>query len=92
MPGKLTFWRRRALALLGVGGIAVLAWVVLADGSDGAGGARGLTARQLAGQRLVAGFPGGRVPGKLRRLIREGRLAGVILFDDNLGSRRHAGA
>jgi beta-N-acetylhexosaminidase len=76
--------------LLGVGGIAVLAWVVLADGSDGAGGVGGLTARQLAGQRLVAGFPGGRVPGKLRRLIGEGRLAGVILFDDNLGSRRHA--
>jgi beta-N-acetylhexosaminidase len=77
------------VALLGIGGIAALAWIVLADGSDGAGEASRLSARELAGQRLVAGFGGGRVPGKLRRTIGEGRLAGVILFDDNLGSRRH---
>jgi beta-N-acetylhexosaminidase len=90
LPGKLTFWRRRALALLCIGGIAALAWIVFADGSDGAGGASELSAGQLAGQRLVAGFSGGQVPGKLRRLIHRGRLAGVILFDENLGGRRHA--
>jgi beta-N-acetylhexosaminidase len=78
------------LALLGIGGIAALAWVVLVDGSDGAGEGSKLSAGELAGQRLVAGFGGGRVPGKLRRLIHEGRLAGVILFDHNLGRRRHA--
>jgi beta-N-acetylhexosaminidase len=69
LPGKLTFWRRRALALLCIGGTAALAWIVFADGSDGAGGASELSAGQLAGQRLVAGFSGGQVPGKLRRLI-----------------------
>ena len=90
LPGKLTFWRRRALALLCIGGTAALAWIVFADGSDGAGGASELSAGQLAGQRLVAGFSGGQVPGKLRRLIHRGRLAGVILFDENLGRRRHA--
>ncbi len=90
MPAKLTFWRRRAVALAGVGGIAAALWIVLADGSDGAGEAQRLSAAELAGQRLVAGFEGGRAPRKLTRMIHRGRLAGVILFDDNLGSRRHA--
>jgi beta-N-acetylhexosaminidase len=77
------------VALAGVG-IVVMLWIVLADGSDGAPEARHLNAAQLAGQRLVAGFAGGRAPRKVERMIRRGRLAGVILFDDNLGSRRHA--
>lgn len=63
---------------------------MLADGSDGAGEAKRLSAAELAGQRLVAGFEGGRAPGKVTRMIHRGRLAGVILFDHNLGSRRHA--
>ena len=97
MPGKLTFWRRRAVALLGLGAIAGALWIVLADGTDGAGDAservadaRDLSAAELAGQRLIAGFEGGRIPGRLERAIHRGRLAGVILFDDNLGSRHHA--
>lgn len=48
--------------------------------------------RQLAGQRLVAGFEGTRVPGSLKRMIRKGRLAGVVLFADNLPSEGAARA
>ncbi len=40
-----------------------------------------LTDRQLAGQRVIATFRDTRVPGpELRRLVRRGELAGVILF------------
>ena len=49
-----------------------------------------LTARRLAGERLVAGFEGLHPPRSVRRMVREGRVAGVILFSDNLGSRTHA--
>ncbi len=78
------------MALAGVGGIAAVLWIVLADGSDGAGEAKHLGAAELAGQRLVAGFAGGHPPRSVTTMIQRGRLAGVILFDDNLGSRRHA--
>jgi beta-N-acetylhexosaminidase len=47
----------------------------------------GLSGRQLVGQRLVTGFHGTDPPAMVRRRIRAGRLAGVILFDDNLPSR-----
>jgi beta-N-acetylhexosaminidase len=90
LPAKLTFWRRRAVALAVIGGIAAALWILLADGTDGAGEAKRLSAAELAGQRLIAGFEGGRPPRKLTRMIHRGRLAGVILFDDNLGGRRHA--
>jgi beta-N-acetylhexosaminidase len=46
-----------------------------------------LTADQLAGQRIVAGMEGLRVPASLRRLIRTGRVAGVVLYADNFPSR-----
>lgn len=42
--------------------------------------------RQLAGQRIVAGFQGTSVPGELERMIRRGRLAGVVLFSSNVPS------
>ncbi len=42
-----------------------------------------LTIRQLAGQRLVAGFSGTEPPRALRRMVRRGELAGVVLFADN---------
>lgn len=45
---------------------------------------------QLAGQRLVAGFDGDRIPAAMRRRIAAGRLAGVILFSDNFDSRAQA--
>ncbi len=47
-----------------------------------------LTPRLLAGQRIVLGFEGARVPAAVASAIREGRAAGVILFADNLPSRR----
>jgi beta-N-acetylhexosaminidase len=49
-----------------------------------------LAPAQLAGQRLVAGFDGPSAPRPLRRMIRAGRLAGVILFSDNLPGRSAA--
>ena len=99
MPGNLTFWKRRAVAALAVVGLGVGLWVALADGTTegtDAGEAMAgtdageLTARRLAGERLVAGFEGRHPPRSVRRMMREGRVAGVILFSDNLGSRSHA--
>ncbi len=49
---------------------------------------RPLSPRELAGQRLIAGYDGLRPPRGLRRMIRRGQLAGVILFDDNVAGRR----
>ncbi|MDQ5895683.1 MAG: hypothetical protein QG596_1944, partial [Actinomycetota bacterium] len=48
----------------------------------------GLSGGQLAGQRIVAGFEGRTVPRVIRRQIKAGLIGGVILFADNLGSRR----
>jgi beta-N-acetylhexosaminidase len=42
---------------------------------------------QLAGARLVTGFSGHHPPKALRRMISSGRVAGVILFGGNVGSR-----
>jgi beta-N-acetylhexosaminidase len=47
-----------------------------------------LTARQLAGQRIVTGFSGHSPPNELRRRIRRGHVGGVILFAPNVKSRR----
>jgi len=64
--------------------------VALADGTTGGTDSADLTARRLAGERLVAGFEGRHPPRAVRRMIGEGRVAGVILFSENLGSRDHA--
>jgi len=48
----------------------------------------GLSAGQLAGQRIVAGFEGKTVPAVIRRQVKQGLIGGVILFSDNLGSTR----
>jgi len=45
---------------------------------------------RLVGQRIVSGFEGTSPPAALRRRIRSGRLAGVILFADNSDSRAGA--
>lgn len=50
------------------------------------GPAAGLDAASLAGQRLIAGWDGETVPRGLRRQIRSGGVAGVILFADNIRS------
>ncbi len=64
--------------------------MALADGTRARTDAGDLTARRLAGGRLVTGFEGRHPPRAVRRMIGEGRVAGVILFSDNLGSRDHA--
>jgi beta-N-acetylhexosaminidase len=43
---------------------------------------------QLAGARVVTGFPGQSPPPALRRMIEDGRVSGVILFDGNVAGRR----
>jgi beta-N-acetylhexosaminidase len=76
--------------------VGIALWATLADGTAegpvplAAPDAGSLTARQLAGERLIAGFEGRRAPRALKAMVREGRVAGVILFSDNLPSRRHA--
>jgi beta-N-acetylhexosaminidase len=87
-----------------VGGIAAALWVALGDGTSagdgeagpaaadavGATDASSLTRAQLAGERVITGFPGGRPPQRVVRMIRTGAVAGVILFSENLGTRRHS--
>ena len=91
LPGKLTFWRRRAVAGLAAVAVGVGLWVALADGTAVKTVTAGdLATRRLAGQRLVTGFEGRHPPRAVKRMIRDGRVAGVILFSDNLGSRDHA--
>lgn len=85
------------LALAGLV-VAVLA-VALAARSCGSGSddptapspapaqAVSLDPAELAGQRLIAGWDGVEPPRGLRRLIADGRLAGLILFEDNIPTR-----
>ena len=47
---------------------------------------------RLVGMRLIAGFEGTSVPQPMRRAIRQGDLAGVVLFGENLPSRATARA
>lgn len=91
VPGKLTFWRRRITAILVVAGIAAAIWVALADGTPTRHSrAENLSIAELAGQRIVAGFSGSSPSVKLKDMVAKGEVAGVILFDENLGTRRHA--
>lgn len=90
LPGRMVTAAASVLILAGIA-LAIL-------GSGGPGGSRaavslseGLSPGQLAGQRMVAGFEGRSLPGRLRKAIRQGRIGGVILFADNLPSRRAAG-
>jgi beta-N-acetylhexosaminidase len=46
-----------------------------------------LSPRHLAGERIVVGIQGTSVPPALRAAIREGRVAGVVLFAENFPSR-----
>ena len=46
-----------------------------------------LSLKQIAGQRLIAGFDGTEPPKKLLKMLAAGELAGVILFADNIGDR-----
>jgi beta-N-acetylhexosaminidase len=84
--------RRRAAVAIGCG-LAVGAFaagVTLGDGEHGQvdpSDASQLSRPKLAGQRVVTGFPGTRPPAEVRRMVREGAVAGVILFAENIPSR-----
>jgi beta-N-acetylhexosaminidase len=87
--------RRRRVAAAAAGGLAIAAFAFgAALGDRGAperpSPASLLSPRRLVGERLVAGFPGTTVPAPLRQMIREGDLAGVILFEENVPSRATA--
>jgi beta-N-acetylhexosaminidase len=49
--------------------------------------AEALPLKQLAGQRIVVGFGGTSISPGLRSAIRQGRVAGVVLFAENFPSR-----
>jgi beta-N-acetylhexosaminidase len=72
--------------------LAIVAVVALGGEDDGSSPPAeeplpALTPDQLAGQRLIAGFDGTRLPAGLERMVAAGELAGVILFAENIVSR-----
>lgn len=79
------------MALAALVGFAAGAFALGASLGDGApprpSVASTLSASRLAGQRIVLGFPGTRVPHAVARMIRRGEVAGAILFADNLPGR-----
>ncbi|HET8814368.1 MAG TPA: glycoside hydrolase family 3 N-terminal domain-containing protein [Solirubrobacterales bacterium] len=84
--------RRRRVALAALVGLAAGAFAFGATLGDGAGPPRPsvaetLSPRHLAGQRLVTGLPGTTISPGLREAVREGRVAGVVLFAENIPSR-----
>jgi beta-N-acetylhexosaminidase len=83
--------RRRRVALVTLAALAIAAFVVGASLGAGyrskPGTASTLSLKQLAGERIVAGVQGTSVTPRLRAAIREGRIAGVVLFAENLPSR-----
>ena len=62
-------------------------WPRPASGGEAEPRDRRLTAGQLAGQRVVAGFRACKPPRDLLRRIRRGKVGGVILFAQNVESR-----
>ncbi len=76
---------------MALGGMAIAAFAFGAALGDGPTPrvevASTLPLPQLAGERIVAGFSGTTAPAPVKQAIREGQLAGVILFAGNLPSR-----
>jgi len=56
-------------------------------GAEADAAAERLTAKQLAGQKVVAGYAGVKPPQALLKRIRRGEVGGVILFSQNVRSR-----
>lgn len=83
--------RRRRLTLGTLAGLAAGAFalgVALGEGrAPQASVASTLPARQLVGERIVAGLSGTDVSPPLRAAIHDGSLAGVVLFSANFPSR-----
>jgi len=86
--------RRRRLALGALAGLAAGAFAFGAALGDGPAPrpdvAATLPVPHLAGERIVAGFDGVAVPPSLKGAIHAGRVAGVVLFADNLPGRAAA--
>jgi beta-N-acetylhexosaminidase len=80
---------RLAALAASVGLLLALTLSVTPDG-EGAPLASTLSNARLAGQRIISGFKGHNPPQALRRRIANGRLAGVVLFADNFGSKADA--
>jgi len=84
--------RRRRVALAALVGLGAAAFAFGATLGDGAGPPRPsvaetLSPKHLAGQRIIAGLPGTSISPALREAIKEGRLAGIVLFAENIPSR-----
>jgi beta-N-acetylhexosaminidase len=84
--------RRRGVALVALACLAIGAFAFGATLGDGAAPpqpsvAETLPLEQLAGERVVVGLNGTSVGAGLRKAIREGRIAGVVLFAGNFPSR-----
>jgi beta-N-acetylhexosaminidase len=84
--------RRRGVALTVLACLAIGAFAFGASLGDGAAPpqpsvAETLPLKQLAGERVVVGLNGTSVGAGLRSAIREGRIAGVVLFAGNFPSR-----
>jgi beta-N-acetylhexosaminidase len=83
--------RRRRLAAAAGCCLAAAAFAFGAALGDGSGAAPSAASRlpldRLVGQRIVVGFDGSEAPASVRRMVREGHVAGVILFANNLPTR-----
>ncbi|MFL5834900.1 MAG: glycoside hydrolase family 3 N-terminal domain-containing protein [Solirubrobacterales bacterium] len=84
--------RRRAVALGVLACLAIGAFACGATLGDEAGSpqpsvAETLPAKQLAGLRIVTGMRGTSISPGLREAIADGRVAGIVLFSENLPSR-----
>jgi beta-N-acetylhexosaminidase len=89
--GKL----QRKLLLAGFLGLALAAVLAAAAGRTTVSGQKagretvpaGLSAQQLAGQRVIYSYPGLNPPASLISLIQHGEAAGVIFFSSNISSK-----
>lgn len=79
---------RLAIALAGVAGVAALAVAApSASAADVETDLSKLDRQQLAGQRAIYSYSGLNPPPRLLRLIRNGRVGGVIFFGENVSSK-----